>query len=124
MHSEKVSRIQRLVDRDGRYRREAFIFTLKALTYTQEKLSRLGQTGHITGRELCIGIRELAEAEFGFLAKTVFEQWGVRSTADFGEIVFLLIEEDQLSKQETDTKDDFLNVYAFDDVFEKVLLPD
>ena len=124
MHPEQMTKIHRLVDRDGRYRREAYVFVLEALTFTQQKFKKLGQRGHISGRELCGGIRELAERQFGYLAKTVFAQWGVTRTEDFGEIVFALVEDEHLSKQESDSKEDFAGVYDFDEVFEKRLVTD
>jgi uncharacterized repeat protein (TIGR04138 family) len=54
------------------------------------------------------------------MAKAVFRHWGVQGTADFGEIVFNMIEAGLMGKTETDSREDFHNVYDFDrdlDVF-------
>ena len=47
---------------------------------------------HLTGQELCEAIRQYAVEEFGYLAKSVLNSWGVYKTRDFGNIVFNLIE--------------------------------
>ena len=46
---------------------------------------------HITGQQLCEAIRKYALEQYGFMAKTVLNSWGVFSTGDFGEIVYNLI---------------------------------
>ena len=64
-------------------------------------------------------LHKLAQREFGPMAKTVFESWGVTTTADFGEIVFRLIGAGILGKTERDSREDFSDVFDFNDVFEK-----
>lgn len=113
---------QSLVDDDGRYRREAYQFTLEAFNYTMAARRREGRHGHIDGRQLCEGIREFAEKSFGYLTRTVFSHWGIKSTADFGEIVFAMVEFGVLAKQDTDSKDDFVGAFDFDEVFEQNLI--
>lgn len=108
----------------GRYRREAYIFTMEALNYTVEKLNHQGEFGHIDGKQLCEGIREYACSAFGYLTKTVFANWGVTKTEDFGEIVFALVEAELLSKQESDTPEDFIEAFRFDEVFEQKMIYD
>jgi len=52
--------------------------------------------------------------QFGLLAATVFEHWGVRSTSDIGDIVYHLIEAGDLEKTPNDSRSDFNNVYDFE----------
>jgi uncharacterized repeat protein (TIGR04138 family) len=113
------ARIRTLVEEDGRYRLDAYLFTLEALNFTLERARRRGRAGHVDGRELLFGIRDLALRHFGFLAASVFAAWGVRTTADFGEIVFRLVDADLLSKQESDSPADFAGVYDFAETFER-----
>ena len=80
-------------------------------------VSRLEKRRHVSGRELLGGIREFALSRFGLMTKTVFEQWGVTRTGDFGEIVFRLVGAGLLSKTEEDSMRDFDAVYDFDDAF-------
>ena len=52
------------------------------------------------------------------MAPTVFRNWGVYKTADFGEIVFNLVECDLLGKRESDSRHDFDDGFDFDKAFE------
>ena len=112
-----------IVRRDPRYAYEAYEFVFATLAFTQKRLGRMPREGeateigpqhHISGRELLEGARDLARREFGLMARTVFRMWGVNSTADFGEIVFNLIEANLMSKTETDCRADFADVYDLD----------
>jgi uncharacterized repeat protein (TIGR04138 family) len=116
MASEKTESIQRIVHDDPRYSAQAYYFIFDALDYT---LQTMEKARHVTGAELLQGIRRYASEQFGFLARTVLAEWGVNETADFGEIVFNLVQAGLLSRSEHDTKDDFRGVYNFDDAFER-----
>jgi uncharacterized repeat protein (TIGR04138 family) len=104
-----------LVAKDPRFRPDAYRFVFEALDYTLKALGREG--GHVSGRELLEGIRDFALEQFGGLAGLVFDQWGVRTTADVGEIVFNLVEAGLMGKTKTDSREDFRDVYDFRDVF-------
>ena len=49
----------------------------------------------------------------------VLEQWGIKSTRDWGEIVYLMIQHEWMTSQENDRIQDFDNVYDFHTVFER-----
>jgi len=108
------SQIRELSRESGSFTPEAFFFIYEALDFTVKHLDR---EGHVAGRELLMGIRDLALENFGYLAKTVLNAWGVKKTEDFGRIVFMLVENDLMGKTENDSIDDFVNVYDFDDAF-------
>ena len=74
---------------------------------------------HITGAELAEGLADLAKQRWGRLARMVLNQWKVKTTRDFGEIVYLMIAHGWMTSQETDQIEDFDNVYDFEEVFEK-----
>jgi len=122
-NSEILARITNISEQDRRYRKEAFLFVLVALEYT---LSRLEIRRHLTGEELSRGIADFAREQYGCMAKMVLENWGVTTTGDFGEIVYLLIEHGLLSKTEEDSKEDFADIYLFDEEFglDSLKLPD
>lgn len=103
---------------DKRYKPDAYEFLMQALHFTQGKLKR---KGHITGRELLEGIREFAIEQYGAMAKMVLRHWGITKTQDFGNIVFALIEKKVLSKTETDSLDDFKDIYDFEVAFANIL---
>jgi len=112
---ELLRKITYLAEKDGRYHKESFIFILAAIEYT---LSRLSERRHLTGQEFSKGIAEYAREQYGYLAPTVLAYWGITSTRDYGEIVYLLIGIGLMSKTEEDTIDDFYDVYEFDKEFE------
>lgn len=103
-----------VAQKHGRYKPNAYRFTLDAVHHTVDHLREIR---HVTGAELLDGIRELALARFGPMAKTVFEQWGVGKTEDFGEIVFQLVEQGILGKTDSDQRSDFARGYDFDEAF-------
>jgi uncharacterized repeat protein (TIGR04138 family) len=124
-----------LLQRDRRYKRDAYIFVFEALDYAQTVLG-LGCEGisepnplgpeddkgpqrHVTGQELCEAIRRFALEQYGYMAKTVLNSWGVRRTGDFGEIVFNLIHIGHMRKTPHDRREDFEEVYDFDAAFEE-----
>lgn len=115
-------KLAEVVGRDPRYAYEAYEFIDRALQHTQKMLGRERKPDiapgdprlHVSGRELLEGVRTLALAEFGLLAKTVFTMWGIRCTEDFGNIVFNLIDAGLMSRNDADTLDDFRDVYEFE----------
>jgi uncharacterized repeat protein (TIGR04138 family) len=114
MPSSLEERLKQVVARDGRYHINAYRFVYEALDYTVKQLEK---KRHISGRELLEGLKNLAIEQFGGLAVMVFDVWGVRKTADFGAIVFNLVEADLMSRSEDDSREDFEGVYEFRDVF-------
>jgi len=114
MHNTLEERLKAVVAKDGRYQIGAYRFMYEALDYT---VKQIGCKRHITGRELCEGLRNLALDQFGGLAVMVFETWGVRRTADFGDIVFNLVDAELMSRSEGDSRADFDNVYDFREAF-------
>lgn len=108
-------KISELLIRDDRYSREAYRFVQEGLEFT---VQRRGRRGHVSGKELLEGIRDLARDRFGLMARTVLNQWGVHATSDVGEIVFNLVDAQVMSKQDSDTREDFANVYDFEEVFD------
>ena len=102
------------------YHPNAYDFVFSALRHIQEKLGRDRSnhtTGHVSGPELLCGIRDLARQHFGLMAVAVFTDWGIRSTKDFGKIVFELIECGEMRKTDEDCLDDFVDVYDFQKTF-------
>ncbi|MAF26794.1 MAG: hypothetical protein CME07_02890 [Gemmatimonadetes bacterium] len=107
--------MRELLARDKRYHARAYVFVREAVAYASQVVYATGT--HVSGRELLEAIRLYALDRFGLLAEAVFEEWGVRSTEDFGEIVFNLIDAEILSKTDEDSREDFCGVYEFPEVF-------
>jgi uncharacterized repeat protein (TIGR04138 family) len=107
--------LERLRERHPRFQEMAYGFVLSALHYV---LERLPDVRHISGRELAEGVRDLAREQYGPMARTVLEHWGIRETGDIGDVVFALVEAGILIRQDEDTRADFEDVYDFDDAFQ------
>ena len=109
-----LEQLERITTVDERYRPDAYAFVMEALSFTQKRFNR---ELHVTGEELLAGIKEFAVRKFGPFATMIFERWGVRSTEDFGYIVFNLVEHGLLSKQDEDSFDSFRNGYDLQETF-------
>ena len=125
----------RLLREDRRYCAEAYVFVWEALNFAQQEMGlgtehvsepaesaaeeeeTRGPQRHVTGQELCEAIRHYALRQFGFMAKTVLNSWGIRATGDFGEIVFNLIRIGRMRKTKDDRREDFDDRYDFDTAF-------
>lgn len=103
-----------IAESDGRYSSDAYEFVMDALTFTQKKMKA---PRHVTGDELLDGIKNLLLKKFGPMTMTMLEHWGVKSTEDFGNIVFNLVENKVLTKTEDDSIESFRDRYDFDKVF-------
>jgi len=130
--SEEIHPIEQLLTSDKRYRLDAYQFVRDALGYAQDVLKVKHETAdetvdeeslpperHITGQQLCESIRLYAQDQYGLMAKVVLNSWGIHSTGDFGEIVYNLINIQCMKKSENDRREDFDDVYDFEEVFQQ-----
>jgi len=108
--------MDRIRVREQRFDERAYLFVLGALEFCQQ---RLPERRHITGRELALSCRDLALERFGVLARLVLESWGIRSSSDIGDVVFTLVDLELLMSQPTDSRDEFVAVFDFDQAFER-----
>ena len=144
--------LDKIIGKDSRYTRDAYLFVREALDYTQKRLAKTQREkearesresaaasagasstksaeageekpNHVSGQELLSGIRALAIEQFGPMALAVLEEWGVRRCEDFGEIVFNMVDNNLLAKTTEDSRDDFKGGYNFDDAFRQPFQP-
>jgi len=114
-----------------RYPPPAFEFVRKGLDHAANNVHGTMEPGqpaasrHITGQQLCMGLRDYASLEYGLMARAVLARWRILSTEDFGHIVFALVEDKKLSATEGDSIRDFVDVFHFDDAFPfRLVLPE
>ena len=115
--------LEEIVAEVGLYPREAFKFVQAGLSHTVDKIhAELADdpdaNRHVTGQQLCEGLRDYALNEWGLLAGTVLRRWGIQGTYDFGRIVFALVDNKHMAKTDEDTIEDFRNVYDFKTAFD------
>lgn len=124
MSTRKPSKsIEAIINEDGRYLLPAVQFVREGLSTAVNKLQAGSgasyERRHVSGAELCHSLREMAQQRWGLLARQVLAHWGVTSTRDFGEIVFLLVDNDWMQKEPTDSIEDFDEVYDFVEAFDR-----
>jgi uncharacterized repeat protein (TIGR04138 family) len=119
--------VDEIINRDNRFDRDAYYFVREGLDFTLKMLKKQHHTQaiqrHVSGPELLEGLRRFALDQFGPMAKTVFDYWGVRRCEDFGEIVFNMVEKGILGKTEQDSREDFRGGFDFDEAFVKPFRP-
>jgi uncharacterized repeat protein (TIGR04138 family) len=119
---------KRLRDKAGPFPPEAFEFVRRGLGHTVEMVHGDGahtqpapeDNRHVSGQQLCLGLRDFAIRQYGLLALTVLGRWGIKRTDDFGRIVFAMIEAGLMRKTDEDTLEDFRGVYDFGEAFNAV----
>lgn len=106
----------------GEYPPAAYLFIQEGLRYTCDRLHEDSTvedaSRHVSGQELCLGLRDYAITEYGLLARTVLRSWGIERTRDFGVLVFAMVEAGLLRKTEEDSIEDFDAAYDFDEAFD------
>jgi uncharacterized repeat protein (TIGR04138 family) len=118
-----------IIRADGRYPVEAFVFLLnegwpRALrqAYGDEQPSEPAAPGgkpprHVSGRQICLALRDLAIERWGLMAETVLNHWNIHRTIDFGNMVYLLIQHNVMHKTDEDSLEDFRDVFDFHEAF-------
>ena len=107
--------LDQLQERNPRFHAKAYFFVLAAL---HSVIHALEQPRHISGRELAEAVRGLALDRYGPMARSVLEHWGIHTTEDVGCVVFALVEQGILVKQDEDRREDFIDVLDFEEAFE------
>jgi uncharacterized repeat protein (TIGR04138 family) len=111
-----------ILDTAGGYPIEAFEFVRDGLAYTVSRIHEQPDSlpplaRHVSGQQLCLGLRDHALDRWGMMAATVLTSWNIHRTDDFGRIVFAMIEHGVMSKTPQDSLADFRGVFDFDEAF-------
>jgi uncharacterized repeat protein (TIGR04138 family) len=114
-----------IMKRDKRFDPHAYFFLKDALDFTLKRIAdeNDGQPRHVSGPELLTGYRDFALDQFGPMASTLMDEWGVEKCQDVGDMVFHLIEEQVFGKQESDQREDFSEVFDFKESLVVPFLP-
>ncbi|MBN1346848.1 MAG: hypothetical protein JXQ73_29420 [Phycisphaerae bacterium] len=109
-----------LADLDTRYR--AGELPEDIATYLRDNGGAQAVNRHVGSRELCWGLRDFSLLKWGLLASVVLKSWNVTATADFGRIVFALVDNGYLQTEPQDRVEDFKDVYDFATAFDQVYM--
>ncbi len=116
---------KKIRDKAGPYPMSAFAFVRDGLAHTVKMIHGdnaplSGPERHVSGQQLCIGLRDFAIRRYGMLSRTVLARWGILKTDDFGRIVFAMIDAGLMRKSDEDSLEHFCGVYEFDEAFDAV----
>ena len=123
MDDQRQESVDDIIRDDARYPPQAYAFLRDGLgnaskdIYGETSTSPRGER-HVTGEQLCLALRDLAIERWGMLARTVLENWNIRATIDFGNMVYLLIEHKIMKRTEEDSIEHFRDVFDFETGFE------
>ncbi|QOI99515.1 MAG: hypothetical protein HRU70_03070 [Phycisphaeraceae bacterium] len=111
-------------EKAGPYPPQAYQFVREGLAHTVRMIhgERADEGGedesrHVSGQQLCLGLKDFAVRQYGLLARGVLGRWGIRKTEDFGRIVFAMVDAGFMRKTDDDTIEDFQGVFEFDEAF-------
>ncbi|MEX2217015.1 MAG: Minf_1886 family protein [Phycisphaeraceae bacterium] len=118
------------IARKTKYPLDAFAFVQRGLDFTVRRLHgeqttepREGdESRHVSGQELCQGLRDFALGQYGLMARSVLRRWGITTCEDFGRIVFAMVDAQLMRKTEGDTINDFASVFDFAQAFSRDLV--
>ncbi len=107
MHQSFEEAVNVIMERHNEYAPDAYDFLRQAIN-AGGQLNREKETRrHLSAEELYMKVCILALEEFGPLARTVLNFWGINHSLDIGNIVFNLIEVGVFGKQEDDSIEQF-----------------
>lgn len=115
--------VSRSVASDARYQPQAYDFVRDALHIAVKRFCAGDDKQHVSGQQLLDGVRDHALKEYGPMALTMLNLWGLRRGVDVGNIVYNLIQVGYFGKSEGDSLEDFDGGYDFDEAFTEPFLP-
>lgn len=123
--------IRGCVAKDSRYRPQAYHAVRLGLDHAQRAAHGEPRKGakpssksrHVTGPQVLEGFRAHCLEAYGPMTFPLLQNWGVRRTADVGNIVFNLIESGLFGKSDADRPEDFASVYDFKETFVRPFQP-
>lgn len=105
--------------KDGRYHEGAFLSLRAGLDFAVELYVEKGSK-HVHAHQLYDGYLRFVWMEYGCLTESLLNYWGVRSSKDLGEMVYLLIGIGVFGSNEKDTPRDFDGLTPISEVLENL----
>jgi uncharacterized repeat protein (TIGR04138 family) len=108
--------VQLIRKEDGRYQAGAYVLVRQALDFTINRIRKQegrARERHISGSELCAGLRDFVLEQYGPMAFALLAEYGIHRTEDIGQIVFNLVEFGVFGKTEKDSLEDFSDGFDF-----------
>ncbi len=115
-----------ICEEDPRYDAEAYLFLRDALDAAAKRRRKVSkdESQDVPAADLLDGCRRQALKEYGPMARSVLDYWGVRTTSDIGNLVFNLVEAQVFSKTDLDTAEAFADGFDFKMAFDVPFRPE
>ncbi|MCO6456686.1 MAG: hypothetical protein J5I93_15415 [Pirellulaceae bacterium] len=107
-------RLQAAIDAH-QYAADAWYFVLQVIPLTSDPTRK---SNHVSAADFCWMLHDHALDRFGPRAAETLSGWGVRSTRDFGRIVYGLIDAGLILRSDEDRIEQFDDVFEFDQAFQ------
>ncbi len=122
MNQTERKTLEQVVSECGRYPIEAFEFVRMGLNHTVQRVhgdsTKADESHHVSGQQLCRGLRDFALARYGVMTHAVLNHWHIYRTQDFGRIVFAMVDNKLMQKTDEDNIRDFDDVFDFRSAFD------
>ncbi len=116
MDKEHFEIIQSIGKKSG-YSPEAYLFTLETIHYVSNRLKEIeGRSRHVTCAEFALEFTLYAKERFGPLADIVLEEWNIKASRDIGVLVFDLIDNGMMGKNELDNLEQFADLFKVSEI--------
>jgi len=112
-----VEQILNVSQKYDKYPAGAYVFIFEVLDWITISL----QKKHMTGGELALAAYAYSIERYGLLARPVWEQLNLKSSEDLGQVVFHLVEEGLMGRQDSDKPEDFNGIFDLT-VFDKTAI--
>lgn len=101
-----------IIAKDPRYQPNAYAFVMNVLNYLTNESGK-----SCSGKQILEEFRHYAHQQYGPLVFHVMCEWGLKSCADIGEIMYNLVESKRIKRADNDNADDFAFGYDFEEEF-------
>ena len=123
--------IRDCIAKDDRYQPQAYHAVRLGLDHAQRIVHGEPRKGaraqarsrHVSGPQMLEGFRLHVLETYGPLGYPLLQNWGIKRTADVGNIVFNLIGSGLFGKSDDDKPEDFAGVYDFREAFQRPFEP-
>lgn len=124
-HNPFEQAVATILESEKNFQPEAYFLIREALDFTVDRLSQESnsETRHVSGGELLRGFRDYVLQQYGPMGATILDDWGLTHCRQIGEIVFLFIEHGIFGKQDSDSLDDFAEIFTFKEAFTDPFIP-
>lgn len=108
--TDLIDSLHQVSQKHNKYPVQAYLLIYETLDWLHQK----GNVSHLTGADLSQAMFSYSLAVYGLLSKMVWRELNILRSEDIGNMVYHLLDEKLMNKQETDNQSDFDNVLTIE----------